>query len=161
MNEGWMVARVRPHYLSKSLDNMKRQGCEVYSPCAWLRSEKTKRPSIKPLFPGYVFVRHPDKQWIFLLGTFGVLSVIMKTEQLPAEVPDKEIARLREREGDDGLIRFESSEFAIGEHVRVEKGVVSLDAIVEEMSGRDRVFVLMEFLGALQRVEVEVRDIHK
>ena len=153
-----MVLLVRPQLLVRARDNVLNQGAEFYAPHAMLRSGKTRTLAPKPLFPGYAFARHPEGRWKFLSGTYGVTKVL-GTEHLPAWIPDAELAKLRAREGKDGFIRLESREFEVGEKVRVSRGVVSLDAIVDGMSGRDRVFVLMEFLGALQRAEVAVGDL--
>ena len=161
----WVVVRVRPNFLARAIDNMKRQGCECYTPRAMIRSPRTHRLSAQPLFPGYVFARHLAGRWMFLRGTFGVLGVVMgasgaSKDPEPARVPDHELARLRAREGPDGLVRLESREFELGEHVRVDRGAVSMDAIVDGMSGQDRVFVLLQILGGA-RAEVSAQDIYR
>ena len=162
---GWFVVSVRPQYLKRATINMTRQGCECYAPRAMIRSPRTRRQSAQPLFPGYVFARHPAGRWMFLRGTFGVLGVAMGTsgaskDPHPARVPDHEIGRLRAREGPDGLVRLEAREFVHGEHVRVDSGAVSMDAVVDGMSGQDRVFVLLQILGGA-RAEVSVQDIYR
>lgn len=156
----WVVARVHPQYGHRARVNVENQGAEYYRPMAMLRSDRTRLLRPGPLFPGYAFIRHPEGLWAFLRGTIGILDVILSASERPGLVPAGEIARLRAREGPDGMIRLESREFQVGERVRVEKGAVSLDAIVDGMSGRDRVFVLLKLLGDnWQRAEVDVKDI--
>ncbi len=157
--EPWVVARIR--HPRKAEVNVVNQGAEYYAPRALMRPPRggPLRPAL--LFPGYAFVRHPEGRWTFLNGTFGVIGILMGTGERPAYLPDVEIARLRARAGPDGLIRLAAREFDAGEHVRVERGSISLDAIVESASGEDRIFVLMNVLGRWTRAEVDVRDLHK
>lgn len=162
---GWFVVRIRPNQVRRAIDNMENQGCEVYVPRGMVRG-RNRRLSVQPLFPGYAFARHPERRWAFLRGTRGVLGVVLSAgtderDPEPAVLPHAEIARLRAREGPDGLVRLQAREFAPGERVRVEKGAVSLDAVVDGMSGQDRVFVLMAVMGRQTRVEVAVADLTK
>lgn len=153
----WVVVRLRPNQGARAEDNVRRQGAEYYAPRALVRSLKTRVLRPAPLFPGYAFVRHPDDKWHFLRGTFGVLDVIMATDG-PAYLPPTEMDRLRAREGPDGLVRLEAREFERGEHVRVDRGPLSLEAVVDGMAGQDRIYVLLGVLGGV-RAEVPVRDV--
>lgn len=157
----WIVVRIKARDMFDGEKNVARQGGEFYAPRAMIRSPRTHilRPVL--LFPGYGFARHPSGQWSFLESTWG-LGGVLKLGGRAARVPAGEIERLRAREGPDGLVRLEAREFQVGEKVRVEKGAISLDAIVDGMSGRDRVFVLLKLLGdSWQRAEVEVKDISR
>lgn len=155
----WVVARFRSQYLAKFEHNVEAQGAEVYVPRAMIRVGAARRLEPRPLFPGYAFVRHPGGLWLFLRGTRGAIDVIMGSDESPAWLPDAEVARIRAREGPDGVVRLQSSEFRPGERVRVESGAVSLDGIVDGAAGRDRVYVLLNLLGQQTRTEVAIGDI--
>ncbi len=155
----WVVARFRAQFLAKVQYNVKNQGAEMYVPMAMIRVGAKRRLEPRPLFPGYAFVRHPAGLWLFLRGTFGVLDVVMGRGENPAWLPDDQIERIRSREGPDGVVRLQSSEFKQGEKVRVESGVLSFDAIVDGMASHERVFVLWNVLGHQMRTEVDVKDI--
>lgn len=157
----WIVIRIKPNAEQRARRNIEQQGAECYLPRAMMRSPRTRQLRPEFLFPGYGFVRHPEGRWTFLRGTFGVLEVMVVDSTRPALVPDVEILRLRAREGSDGLIRLEAREFTKGERVRVERGNICLDAIVDGTAARDRVFVLMSMLGGLVRTEVDVKDISR
>lgn len=153
-----MVVRVRPNLLARALVNMERQGYECYAPRAVLRGPRG-RPQVRPLFPGYVFARSSGA-WASLNGTLGVLGLVMGAGEQPAALPAAEVDALRARESGDGLIHLEQlAPFKAGEPVRVARGAVSLDAVFDGMSGEDRVFVLLEFLGRQVRTEVGVEDV--
>ena len=155
----WVVVRVRPQLIARAITNMERQGFECYAPHAMMRVGRARHLRRCPLFMGYMFARHPEARWVSLRGTFGVLSVLMGTDERPAPLPHAEIKRLRAREGRDGLVQLKEREFEQGERVRLERGAVSLDAVVDGMSGPDRVFVLMQVLGTWARTEVSAKDL--
>lgn len=150
---GWMVVRVRPQLLLRALKNLRQQGCETYVPRALIPQKSGKR-RIQPLFVGYVFVRHPDAQWHFLRGTFGVLDFFVQGDR-PAFVPDPEIEKLRAREDERGLIKLQPR-FKPGEAVHVDG---MLEAIYEGMSSEDRAIVLMAMMGRWVRTEVSAKRV--
>lgn len=153
----WIVAQVRPQLLRVAIRNMERQGLEVYSPRC--RELARGSPRERALFPGYAFARHPEGRWLFLRGTYGVTAVVMGTAGRPAEVPDAEVARLRAREGADGAVDLRPRGLSAGERVRVGGSELSLEGVVEGMTGPDRVAVLMQFLGAQRRVLLPRSDV--
>lgn len=155
----WIVARTRPQQMDRAVINVNNQGAECYVPKALFRSARSAALRTAPLFPGYIFVRHPAGLWVFLKGTFGVLDVLMRTEEFPAYLSDVEVVKLREREGPDGLVRLEAREFEPGEPVRIARGAVHLDGVVDGMASRDRIWVLMHILGEQTRVDVAVKDV--
>lgn len=159
----WFVVRVRPQpkHINRAALNVRNQGGEFYSPQARIPLVRRGSFRLTQLFPGYAFVRHPSARWVFLQGTIGVMSVLMATSEEPARLPDAEVRKIREREGPDGLIHFSHRELSHGERVRVDQGSVSFDAIVDGMSGPDRVLVLMYILGQWTRAEVRVGSIHR
>lgn len=162
MSRPWLILRVKQRMLARVEYNVRNQGAEYYSPRAMMRSFKTKLLRPAPLFPGYAFARPAGEQWVFLRGTFGVLDVLMSLGEEPARLPPVEITRLRAREGADGLVRLEAHEFKKGERVRVERGAVSLDAVVaDSMAARDRVAVLMQVMGRWTRADVAVGDVSR
>ena len=155
---GWMVVRVRPQLLRRALINMERQGCECYAPRA--RVIRRGRWVREPMFPGYVFARHPGGRFSFLRGTFGVLGFLLSSGDAPAELPDYHIEELRQREGADGLIDV-GVDLRPGEEVQVKRGSAILSAVISEVTGQGRVFALTHVLGAQRRVEVSSDDISR
>lgn len=158
----WIVVHVRAQDVGRARMNVQNQGAEFYCPMIAMRGVKMAGV---PMFPGYAFVRHPEGRWAFLRGTFGIGGMVLGMGGGPGKIADSEISRVRQREGKDGLIRLalapESSSLTHGQQVRIEHGAVSFDAIVEEMSGEDRVWVLMHVLGQWSRAEVDARDVRK
>lgn len=157
-DQPWVVVNVKPNQHTRAGVNARQQGYQWYVPRGLFRSPRTGTLREEPLFPGYAFARHPNGLWVSLSGTFGITSVMMLHDGGPARVPAAEIDTLRAREDDDGLVRLEAREFKVGEEVHVTRGAVTLDAIVDGMAGRDRVWVLWQILGGA-RTAVDVKDI--
>lgn len=159
--EDWLVVRVRSRQYVRAQVNVTNQGAEFYSPTILARRSRTRRFVPEPLFPGYAFARPAGHQWMFLWGTLGILDVLMDTDTSPARISDDVIAGWRSCEDSDGLI-CPTRKFERGDRVSVESGaMIGLGGVVDSMSGRDRVLILMQLLGRSTRVEVDARDIRR
>jgi transcriptional antiterminator RfaH len=114
------------------------------------------------LFPTYLFAR-------FDLGGLmqqvdkapGVRGVVRFGQHCPA-VPDQVIEALQAGVGVDE-VRVVEEEFRSGETVRLAGGVFhGLEAVVERvLPARERVVVLLEFLGRQTMVEVEAARVSR
>jgi transcriptional antiterminator RfaH len=155
----WVVARTQPNRAAWAAENILRQFAEPYLPRCLERVKVNGHFEVRPklLFPGYVFVRLLDGRWRFLMGTFGVASVIMMGNQ-PAVVQDSEIARIKAYEDIDGLIHLPDKEilaatFKQGSSVRITDGPYSgYVGVCEGTSVKDRERILLEYLGRKTRV---------
>ena len=151
MSQTWIVARTKSQRERWAAENVARQGYDFYLPVLPPQPAPKSRKARPPqfLFPGYLFVQ-TDGQWRFLLGTFGITTIIM-TGQHPSFMPETEIARLRARENDSGFIQLPqltTSRFRNGDSVRITEGSFSgLKGIYECDPEQERVRVLLDFLG--------------
>lgn len=162
----WLVARTKSKQDSWAIENVERQGFTTYRPL--IASEPNPKHgqlslSLKTesLFPGYLFVFTPHGQWQVLLGTFGVIGVVLQGK-LPAKLPPVEIDKIRAREGPDGLIALPSVLQAslrpgVGDSVRVKRGPFEgQEGVCAGSRGAERAQVLLSFLGG--KVPVLLRD---
>ena len=130
---------------------------EVFAPR--LRFRKTTQRGqvwfVEALFPGYVFARFAWSTQVravqYARGVLGVVHFGLK----PAEVPDAVVNELR-RTMDDREVRIIARDLAVGDEVQVTTGpMAGLQVVVQQvLPARQRVKVLLEFLG--RRVEAEV-----
>ena len=107
------------------------------------------------LFPNYLFARFNWRDSLRRVHHApGVAGVVHFRDRWPT-IPDEVIANLRLNIGDEE-IREVPHEFQPGEAVRVAGGSFhGLEAVVQRaMPGRQRVAVLLEFLGRQTTVEV-------
>lgn len=112
---------------------------------------------IVPLFPSYIFV-NVGMSWSGIENTIGIIS-LLKSGEHPAIVPIAELARLRGMER-DGLVRLPKPRgLVIGDKVRVIRGIFADHwALYDGQASRDRVWILLEFLGQQTRAEIRRGD---
>jgi transcriptional antiterminator RfaH len=151
----WIVARTKPRRERWAAENVSRQGCPFYLPQYELpipRNARVKEARSAVLFPCYLFV-NIDKQWKFLLGTFGIAAVIMSGDS-PTSVPQSEIDRLMKRHDSNGLISLPKKiKFNPGDEVRIKDGpFADRVGLYQSQSSSERNRILMDFLGGKRTV---------
>lgn len=134
-----------------------QRGLEVF--CPRLRFRRTTRRGpvwfVEALFPGYFFARFaPMLHLRDVLHTQGVTGIV-EFGGSPSEVSDSDIADLRGLM-DPGDIRVIDDSIAEGSTTEVVTGPFrGLEVVVTRvLPSRDRVRILLEFLGGLREIEV-------
>lgn len=131
-------------------------GYTVYQPRV-----RTARRTSAPLFPSYVFILIELQRWQARWAV-GVRRLIQNGSAEPTHVPDHIIEELRAREGRDGLITLPppprlGDQFQRGDQVRITGGpLTGFVGLVEGLRAHQRLEVLLQMLGSLQRVELAV-----
>jgi len=95
----WHVLWTRSHSERIVQDQLAGKGFEVFLPeiDVWSRRAGQRHLIRRPLFEGYLFLRHPlDKAaYIEVSKARGLVSVLGERWDRPATVPDREIAAIR------------------------------------------------------------------
>lgn len=159
----WYVLRSQPkheHIATKRLRMM--DNVEVF--CPRLRFQ---RPTVKgakwfveAMFPGYVFARFvfakSHREVRYAPGVAGLLDFGGKYAQLDDEI----IAGLREQTDDEEVIEIQP-ELAEGVTVRIVRGALQgFEAVITQvLSSRERVRILLDFLGREVHAEVANPDV--
>jgi transcriptional antiterminator RfaH len=107
------------------------------------------------MFPGYLFARFDLAEMHRQIRySHGVSGIVRFADQYPT-IDDEALAELRNC-ADDGEVKELSCELSQGDQVKVVEGVFDgLDAVVTQaLPARERVKILMDFLG--RKVEAEV-----
>ena len=157
----WYVARTKPLAEYATRDSLQAAGVEAFLPCTPMRPNRWGHPDA-PMFPGYLFLKydfemrgwdrlHRIPQPVRLVAFGGVPPPVSN------EIIDELVQRVEAYNGRGGLW----TRFRPGQRVRVTSGPVeSLAQVVEESkSPRDRVKVLMEFLGRIVEAKVPWHDV--
>jgi transcriptional antiterminator RfaH len=160
----WVVISTHPHKEHVALENLNRQGFQTYCPRIRrrVRHARQLRQVLRPLFPGYVFVRlNPQReQWRSIDATFGVRNLIRFGEK-PGTIPSEFIVGLQatEEEGAVALPRARDS-YLPGEKVRLREGPFDgLIATVMSANDDERIVVLMDLLKRSVRVSVSINEL--
>ena len=112
------------------------------------------------LFPGYVFARFDFQlQFRQVNHAAGVRGIVHFGDRWPT-IPDGAIAELQLAIGTESVCTI-TGPLAVGEEIEVASGALrGLKAVVSRvMPARERVLVLLEFLGRQTSVEVAAADV--
>jgi transcriptional antiterminator RfaH len=163
-SDSWVVASTHPLREQAAAENLGRQGFHVYYPKIWKRIRHARRLQnvLRPLFPGYVFIRLDPRQeqWRSVDSTFGVRNLIRFGER-PGTIPSEFVAglRLTEKDGAVALPRARDS-YAIGDRVRMREGPFEgLIATVLGVAESERITVLMDMLCRSVRVRISLDEV--
>jgi transcriptional antiterminator RfaH len=155
----WYVVQTHINSEAKAASNLSRQGFGVYFPRYLKRRSHARKVDTvaRPLFPRYLFVAIDvaTQRWRSIQSTMGV-SHLVSWRDSPASVNDDVVGALKQREDESGFIRLERRvRFSPGDTVRVLEGAFSDSlALVEGINDRERVAILLDFLGRKVRVLV-------
>jgi transcription antitermination factor NusG len=153
---GWAVAIAQPQQEQKAIFNVERAGFQTY--CPRIRTKRfygRKRvASSELLFPRYFFVQMQE-QWSAIKRAVGVSGIIMQGER-PALLSDATLTGVRSQCDAQGyFIPPSPFQFKFGQRVQIERGPFNGQfGIYKGMRSEERAFVLIQWLGAMRRVDV-------
>lgn len=151
----WYLVETKRHCELRAQLYLRSKGVNAYLPRTFVWPRPAIGSEVGAMFPGYLFVEldlsieHSTVMW-----GLGVRRFVSFADDCPAEVPAEVIECLRDREGDDGLIRCDDDEPA-GKVVRLACGPLKdfYGVVKTRLEARERVILLIEFLH--QQVKVE------
>ena len=155
----WYVVQTHINSEAKAASNLVRQGFGVYFPRYLKRRSHARKVDTvaRPLFPRYLFVAIDlaTQRWRSIQSTIGV-SHLVSWRDSPASVSDDVVGALKQREDEAGFVRLERRvNFSPGDTVRLLEGAFTDSlALVEGINDRERVAILLDFLGRKVRVLV-------
>jgi transcriptional antiterminator RfaH len=156
--DSWFCVRTLPKHEHIAAAGLRQvEGVEVFLPRIRFR-RATKRGAVwftEALFPGYLFARFDlDTLLRRVRSANGVRGLVQFGEKF-ATAPAEIVADLRQRTGPEELCVV-GNELAVGDAVQISGGALhGLRAVVTQViSSRERVKVLLEFLGRATETEM-------
>lgn len=154
----WFCLRSHPKHESVAAAHLRLiDNIEVFYPR--LRFKKLKKGKIdwstESLFPNYLFASfNPACQLLRIRHTPGIQSVVKFGRTYPS-IPNTVVHELRSS-FDISETRIIANDLSVGDPVQIANGVFSgLQAIVTHLlPARERIKVLLRFLGQLSEVEI-------
>lgn len=159
----WFCLKAPPKHEHLAAASLRRNlALECFSPRIRFRKSTRRGPVwfMEPMFPSYLFARFVyAEQHRQVQHTPGVSTIVRFGDQVAA-LPDATVRTLRETSNDEEIVVFEP-EVRIGEEVRIAKGAFhGLEAVVTQvLPAKERVKVLLEFLGRSVEAEVPMHGI--
>jgi transcriptional antiterminator RfaH len=163
-DSGWFCVRSQRRNEHIAAANLEKRGIEVINPRIQFRRATTRGPVwvTESMFPTYLFARFNWQQNLEAVKhTFGVAGVVHFGCFWPV-VPDEVVEELRSLVGENGVRVLEAS-LRVGENVEVATGAFEgfRGIVTRVMPARDRVAVLLEFLGRQTTVELPMNGVTK
>ena len=154
----WYAVFCRPRREALAEENLLRQGYRVFLPRLATKARRKGRWAdvSEPLFPRYLFVAAADARQSLapVRSTFGVSHLVRFGGQ-PAIVADELVETLRQRHDPLSGACVITKVFTPGDKVILRSGPMSgIEGVFEIEAGADRVYVLLELLGSINRVKV-------
>ena len=154
----WYAVLCRPRREALAEANLVNQGYRVYLPrlATQCRRDGKWVDTVEPLFPRYLFMAAGNEHQSLapVRSTSGV-SNLVRFGGRPATIPDAVVEALRARQDPDTGVCARRRLFKPGATVAFRAGpFTGLDGVFDVDAGDDRVFVLLEFLGKLNKVKV-------
>jgi transcriptional antiterminator RfaH len=154
----WHAVLCKPRREALAESNLVNQGYRVYLPRLATQRRRDGKwvDSVEPLFPRYLFLAAGNKHQGLapVRSTLGV-SALVRFGGQPASIPETVVESLRARQDPDTGACARRSLFKPGAPVEFRAGpFTGLDGVFDIDAGEDRVYVLLEFLGKLNKVKV-------
>ena len=146
----WFVAQLKPnsHFIAKK--NLEAQDFKTFLPLEEVTLRKTSKfiKSVKPFFPGYIFVcfDSSNKRWTNINSTLGITRLITLKND-PHPISTEFILSLKKRCNEENILKFEK-ELSLGEKVKLTKGpFANLVGIVDKIDPKERITILFDVMG--------------
>ena len=156
----WSVVFTKPRQEAVARDNLQRQSFRTYLPM--LRQAKRRRGRwqevVEPLFPRYLFLEldFGVQNLAPIRSTLGVVHLVQFGLR-PAIAPPGFVEALMAAEDQAAACHLADNElFRQGDRVMIAGGpFAGCQAIFDESTGEGRVAVLLEWLGRINRVQID------
>jgi transcriptional antiterminator RfaH len=152
-SSSWHVVHTKPRAEARALENLERQGFEVFLPMITL--QKVRRAKLanitEPMFSRYLFLRTtPGMQDLSVVkSTLGV-SYLVRFGQLAAKVPHSWVEVMRAQP------MLKEALFKSGDKVVLAEGMLKgLEAIYLQTDGELRAMVLIDLLSRPHLISYE------
>ena len=154
----WFCLRAEPkreHLASIAL--RRRFGIECLSPRLRFRKLTRRGPVwfVEAMFPGYVFAKFAYSSFYRAVESSHGVCGIVRFGNCLASVPENTVMALQAKGGADEIVTVDSS-LKIGEPVQfIEGPFQGLEVVITQLlPARERIRVLLEFLGRSLEMEV-------
>ena len=149
----------------KALENLENQGFESFLPLISLMKEDGTSLKTQIMFPRYIFSKF-DKEhtnWPTINSTLGVSKIVSFGNHL-AEVPDEFIQELKNRCGEEGIIKQtkKNVSYQEGDKILVKNGMLKgKNVTFLSYKVNERIRVLLDIVSQHAVTELTLSDIDK
>ena len=157
MKKNWLVATYKINEVRRVESNLLNQNFDFYLPKITIKKINA-RPKVEVLFPGYIFVNTSLQNYSALKYTMGIKNIIKFGDNISC-ISDEEIKAMQMAEVKSKIDPI-VSQIQIGQDVMIAKGSLAGSIVkVCSLPSKERVGVLLSFLGSMRRVNISEKDL--
>ena len=157
MKKNWLVATYKINEVRRVESNLLNQKFDYCLPKITTKKINSK-PKEEVLFPGYIFVNTSFENYSALKYTMGIRNIIKFGDNISC-ISDEEIEAMQMAE-EVSKIDPVVSQIQIGQDVMIAKGSLTGSIVkVCSLPSKERVGVLLSFLGSVRRVTIPEKDL--
>jgi transcriptional antiterminator RfaH len=157
MKKKWFIALYKSNEVKRVESNLSNQKFDFYLPKITIKKINAK-PKVEVLFPGYIFVNTGLENYSALKYTMGIKNIIKFGDNIPC-ISSEEIEAMQMVEETSKLDPI-ASQLQIGQDVIIKKGSLTGSIVkVCSLSSKERVGILIFFLGSVRRVTISEKDL--
>ena len=150
--KNWLVVTYKKNELNRLQLNLRNQSFDYYLPKILTKNINSNHKE-EVLFPGYIFVYSSVENYSAIRYTMGVKDIIKFGENIPY-LTDSDIESIKKVE-ESSKINPIIKQVKIGQQLIVESGSLKGNIVtICKLSSKDRVEVLLYFLGSQRRVTI-------
>jgi len=161
MND-WYVINTKPYAEFKVISYLASKKIKTFMPKFLVTRRHARKIDkvFRPLFPNYIFVNADiNKNYRIINSAIGVKSILGSGEK-PSSVPDSIINELIFITDEKGMVKYlDKSNYSYGQEVRINEGLFKGNiGKFCQMNDRDRVLILISFLG--RKLKINILSLH-
>jgi len=157
MKKKWLIALYRSNEIKRVVSNLSNQNFDFYLPKITTKKINAN-PKVEVLFPGYIFVNTSFENYSALKYTMGIKNIIKFGDNISCISSEEiEVMQMVEK---TSKIDPVASQIQIGQDVIIVKGSLIGNIVkVCSLPSKERVGVLLNFLGSVRRVSIPEKDL--
>ncbi|MDA9622101.1 hypothetical protein N9T09_04860 [Gammaproteobacteria bacterium] len=157
MQKKWLIALYKNNEVKRVESNLSNQNFDFYLPKITTKKINANL-KVEVLFPGYIFVNTSLKNYSALKYTMGIKNIIKFGGNISC-ISSKEIEAMQMAE-EKSKIDPVASKLQIGQDVLIAKGSLAGSIVkVCSLPSKERIGVLLSFLGSVRRLNIPEKDL--
>ena len=158
MKKKWLIASYKINEIKRVEDNLLNQRFDFYSPKITIKKINSK-PKEEALFPGYIFVNASFENYSVLKYTMGIKYIIKFGDNISC-IANEDIKSMQLVEATSKINPI-IQQIQIGQDAVISNGYLKGNMVkICSIPAKERVSVLLTFLGSMRRVDIPLKDIH-
>ncbi|MDC1074686.1 transcription termination/antitermination NusG family protein [Gammaproteobacteria bacterium] len=157
MKKKWLIALYKSNEVKRVKSNLSNQKFDFYLPKITIKKTNAN-PKEEVLFPGYIFVNTSLKNYSALKYTIGIKNIIKFGNNISC-ISDEEIKSMQMIQ-EKSKIDPVALQMQVGQDALISNGSLKGSIVkICSLPSKERVGVLLTFLGSIRRVTIPEKDL--